>query len=309
MLACKRILLVPLGSLHHNNDGIRRIADLADESGATITLLGVTPPVSRIRSQPLVDTDYERILGALAERHLRSTLTHWASRLSVDLDVTVEVRTGGLASEIAAEVVEGTDDLVILAPNAANADTSLLAGIIGCCPSRVWVLREPVGNGNVLAAIDPDDDPTIVAQIIDTARAMASGRQSALHIVHAWRLFDGSMSIGDEVEMVFPIDHPFTKTCRLEALDIEGAIAAAHEKACREALGDGANQAIETLHVMEDNPTDALLGLVDRYDIDLLVMGVRGRAKESRRNAGSTFTSVLHQANCSVLAVQPPEAS
>ncbi|MDH3296068.1 MAG: universal stress protein [Acidimicrobiia bacterium] len=57
------------------------------------------------------------------------------------------------------------------------------------------------------------------------------------------------------------------------------------------------------LHEVDEDPTDALVGLAENIDADLLVVGSRGEGLAKRVMHGSVSTKVLHHAPCSVLVV------
>lgn len=55
---------------------------------------------------------------------------------------------------------------------------------------------------------------------------------------------------------------------------------------------------------VKDDPTDAILDVVDRVGADLVVVGSRGEGTMKRAIHGSVSTKVLHHAPCSVLVVK-----
>lgn len=57
-------------------------------------------------------------------------------------------------------------------------------------------------------------------------------------------------------------------------------------------------------HEIDDDPTDAILGVAERNDADLVVVGSRGEGAAKRALHGSVSTKVLHNASCSVLVVK-----
>lgn len=57
-------------------------------------------------------------------------------------------------------------------------------------------------------------------------------------------------------------------------------------------------------HEIDEDPSEALLGLADRIGADLLIVGSRGHGLAKRALHGSVSTKVLHHAPCSVLVVK-----
>lgn len=62
--------------------------------------------------------------------------------------------------------------------------------------------------------------------------------------------------------------------------------------------------ATATTHALGGEPADALLGLCDDVDADLLVVGNRGMQGARRFLLGSVSSRCAHHADCSVLIVQ-----
>ena len=55
---------------------------------------------------------------------------------------------------------------------------------------------------------------------------------------------------------------------------------------------------------IKDDPTDAILDVVERVEADLVIVGSRGEGSVKRAVHGSVSTKVLHNAPCSVLVVK-----
>ena len=58
-----------------------------------------------------------------------------------------------------------------------------------------------------------------------------------------------------------------------------------------------------TFHEVDDDPTDAILGLVADVGADLVVVGTRGLGPAGRVMHGSVSTKLLHNTPCSLLVV------
>lgn len=58
-----------------------------------------------------------------------------------------------------------------------------------------------------------------------------------------------------------------------------------------------------TFHEIDDDPTDAILGLVADVEADLVVVGTRGLGAAGRVMHGSVSTKLLHNTPCSLLVV------
>ncbi|MGH3328193.1 MAG: universal stress protein [Streptomycetales bacterium] len=78
----------------------------------------------------------------------------------------------------------------------------------------------------------------------------------------------------------------------------EEALRAARERAASAGL-----TAVETVAVVDD-PVDALIDVVDKRDVDLLVVGNRGLNTLAGRVLGSVPSDVARRASCDVLIVR-----
>lgn len=61
------------------------------------------------------------------------------------------------------------------------------------------------------------------------------------------------------------------------------------------------------VHEIDADPTDALLGVAERMNADLMVVGSRGEGVAKRALHGSVSTKVMHHAPCAVLVVKADE--
>lgn len=77
---------------------------------------------------------------------------------------------------------------------------------------------------------------------------------------------------------------------------------------------DGARHILEgagvhaAYHVIDDDPTDALIELAEAVGADLIVVGSRGAGAAGRLLHGSVSTKVIHRAPCAVLVMRAEPA-
>jgi nucleotide-binding universal stress UspA family protein len=71
-----------------------------------------------------------------------------------------------------------------------------------------------------------------------------------------------------------------------------------------EALADGLDVSVETA-LMHGSPANAIIGAVDDFDVDQIVIGSRGRSGIGRVLLGSVAEAVAKRAPTSVLIVRP----
>ncbi len=70
--------------------------------------------------------------------------------------------------------------------------------------------------------------------------------------------------------------------------------------------GDGAGQAVIETQILAGQPAAAVLELADEEDVDLIVVGRRGRGS-SRTVLGSAASTLSAHARCSVLLAAQPD--
>ena len=132
----------------------------------------------------------------------------------------------------------------------------------------------------ILVAVDGSRDAD---RAVQTGAELAGGHDSELHVCH-----------------VFHIPHYY-------ATDLGEPLRAAVRKDAEGILTHSGRVAEEAgvaaaLHLLrEGHPADAILRLADELDVDLIVVGVRGRSPDEARPIGSVSTAVAQGAKCSVL--------
>ncbi|WP_166396140.1 universal stress protein [Rubrobacter marinus] len=142
----------------------------------------------------------------------------------------------------------------------------------------------------ILLATDGSDDAALAAR---AAVDLSERFGSPLHVVHAWH--------------------------SLPSAHFESMIRAYYKDMAKELLAKGvarikdAGGAVAEAHLQEGRAADAILGLAEKIEADLVVLGSRGHGPVERIVIGSVSEGVVRGAACPVLVVRdgpdawPPE--
>jgi universal stress protein E len=238
------ILLKQALSIAHSGVGVR-----------LLELPEAPRPLPARRAEPL-----ERIVESL-------------SRQGISLRREKAAETSGQA--IVEEVLAGHHDLVIKGVARENADRRTLDGadlaLVRRCPCPVWFVEclEIRPPRRILAALDPavDDDRRrhLAIRVATLAAELASATGAELHVLHAWVAFG---------------DHLLRS--RVADEELQAYIRAAREcamRASQETLSAaGVELSSDSVHFVKGDLDHVLPRLVAGRDIDLLVMGTKGRS-------------------------------
>ena len=178
----------------------------------------------------------------------------------------------------------------------SNTDWNLIRD----CPAPLLLVKpqgfeEPL---SIIAAVDPvherDKPAELDRKILDTARTLSEQLGADLHVLHG---FDPSPAYAVSADsMAFPISAPINEM--MEALKTK------HETAVEELLADQ-NVPESRVHVLEGDTREVMIGLVEKLDADIVVMGAVARGALQRLVLGSTAEHVLDHVPCDLLIVKP----
>lgn len=195
--------------------------------------------------------------------------------------------------ELIRQVLKGDHDLVIVGTRRSGPFRSMLFGSTGMkllrkCPCPVWVTQpQPERIASVLVAHDLGPVGDLAMEL---GCSMARSHQSQLHVFHA---------------ISFPeLDDAFPGSVSSED------IAKYREDAERHIAGQlerySVSQAAE-VHLGCGAAASDILNLIDRHDIELVVMGTVARTGVAGFITGNTAERLLPQISCSLIAVKPVE--
>jgi universal stress protein E len=172
--------------------------------------------------------------------------------------------------------------------------------IIRECQVPLWLVK-PHDNpqvGMLLAAVDPlherDKPAKLDHKILTMAEQIRTAVDGRIKLVHA---FDPAPVYAVSTDaMSFPITEPIN-----EAI---AALKAQHQSAM-EALSAKHSIAAEDTLLIEGETREVLVGAVDEYDADVVIIGAVARGALKRLALGSTAERVLDFVPCDLLIVKP----
>lgn len=297
-------ILVATSPGHLEPTTLRAAIELADANDAHLTVLDVVAPLPAWRRKMNVEgrvIDIEAELLHDREQRLLRLIEN--TRGGPDVEVVEAV--GEPFHEVIQRVtIEGHDLVMVGEPVAEKPDEPHLSSgvmhLLRKCPVPVWVMRSGrSGTHRVLALVDPDpDDPArdgLNDLIMELATSLAHRKGWELHIGHAWTLAgEATLRSSPYVELpgeIVDLMVRDTEMMRLGQLDL---LAIRHVP-----------ESDRTIHMVAGAPGVVLPRLVDRLDIDLVVMGTVGRTGLRGLIMGNTAETILRAVRCSVLAVKP----
>ena len=236
---------------------LRHAQPVLEAAAATVRLLELPEPAHMLR--PQTSEPLERIAENL-ERHGVAVRRERAAEAS--------------GEAIIREATAQGHDLVItgvgLAPHGRRALERVDLDLIRRCPCPVWALEcnEPRLLRRVLAALDPGLDDEVrmrrAVRVASIAAAMAEAAATELHVLHAW------MAFGDDLlRSRMPQDEVIAY--------VEHARESAHAQLTQALTLADITPAAGAVHFHKGDFQPVLRSVVGDRDIDLVVMGTRGR--------------------------------
>ncbi len=172
--------------------------------------------------------------------------------------------------------------------------------IIRDCQAPLWLVKphDDPAIRTLLAAVDPlherDKPARLDQKILDTAEEIRAAVDGKLKLVH---VFDPAPVYAVSTDaMSFPITEPIH--------DAVAALRAQHQAAMDE-LTSKKGIAAEDAHLLEGETREVLVGAVDEYAADVVVIGAVSRTALKRLALGSTAERVLDFVPCDLLIVKP----
>jgi nucleotide-binding universal stress UspA family protein len=142
----------------------------------------------------------------------------------------------------------------------------------------------------ILVATDGSEDAELA---IRAAVDLADGTGSELHVVHAWRRVLPAATYSPAVDD----DSRVYEQHAMELLDEQVK------------LVENKGGTVVAAHLREGRSADAIAGLAEEFDVDLLVLGSRGLGAVERLITGSVSEGVVHLATCPTLMMRGGEGA
>jgi nucleotide-binding universal stress UspA family protein len=291
-----------------------RLVDLAARNGGAIGLMAVIEPFPWYTRLLLPSwEEFQRIRTQQAADRLRSLATSMRRK---DLKISTKVAEGRPAIELIREVLRSRHDLLV---KVAEPDPGTLFGstdmqLLRNCPCPILLVHPQAQERafkRILVAVDPAPAPDVTDKL--DPRGQASPEEQALNI-SLMRIATGLAELeGGEVHVLHAWAAPGE-----ELLCTEGWVANAEVETYVASLHEEERQAIERLlgqcppgsaprqvHLVKGRPADVISDFAKAHQVDLIVMGTLVRTGIPGLLIGNTAETVLHQVQCSILAVKP----
>ncbi len=300
----KKILLFARENIPEETT-LKRASILAGRNRAQLTVLkviGKLPSEMRHLASSTHPLDLEKLV---IEEHNKQ-LEHLIAPIRDEgVRVAAQVIFGTPFLEVIKEVLLNGHDLVIKTASGGNGLMNMLFGstamhLLRKCPCPVWVI-EPTHlekYARIMAAVDLDtseeEKNTLNNKIMELSTSMVGLEGSELHAIYVCPSYNNSIlkrSLGLSKSEVngWAHDNQMKYKVRLTKL-----------------LGKYAPEIPENrVHLPQGRPDKLIPSLAKEKGIDLIVMGTVCRTGISGLFIGSTAEKVLHQVDCSVLAVKP----
>jgi len=275
---------------------------------ATLTVISVIPESYlmidyRLPKTGSISNEYKNMILEEEQKKLNELLEKYKGLQNIETKIIV----GEKFIEVIKEVTNNNFDMVMKVAEQSSwiekHFTSEDMHLLRKCPVPVWIIQNQSDNqyNNILTAIDFDlysnelADKELNLKLKDISITFTQMLQAKLHVLHAWeptleklmRRY-GSSVITDSVTAVK--DEEIKR-----------------EKAMEEFKKEFSNipYMYNSFEISRKPIVEAISEALNRYKIDLVIMGTVGRTGIDGYFMGNTAETILNQLECSVLALKP----
>jgi nucleotide-binding universal stress UspA family protein len=312
----KNILYV-LGIEPDASCALARAVELARANQAKLAALVVADklPADRMLNGMKLTTDtLQQALVDDAERRLCALL----DTVGADDETEVKVAVGTPFLEVIREVLSNGRDLVIKCAETTGMVGRLFGSddmhLLRKCPCPVWLCKPNADSRyrRILVAVDaehfyPRDElrtrHALNLTLLELAAALAQADGAELDIAYVWS------ALGESVMRSTSLPAPEEQINAYVSSERQR-----HSRALESLLAEletimnarGESVPEPTRHLPKGSARSELPTLAGRIHADLVILGTLGRIGVPGLFIGNTAEAVLHQVDCSVLAVKPP---
>lgn len=244
-------------------------------------------------AQSLIEEEINEDESVLQEA--RDALSVLAARAASEgIQVATEVRFGKSWREIIRQVLRKKHDLVVVGTRHLSGIQSLLMGSTGMkllrkCPCPVWV-TQPQDNTKVKSILVAHDLSPVGDDAMELGCSMAQLVGANLHVLHSLECPE--------------LDSALPQRVSAENMLLYRSRARGHiENQLKEYVLTAAPQ----IHLVTGSPDIAILTHIEKFGIELLMMGTIARSGIAGFITGNTAENLLPNIPCSVLAVKPSD--
>lgn len=307
MVKFNKALFIIEGDFTSDNIAFNQAVLFAKEHQLSLDYIRVLPDFTSMNfsdtaqtAQHLIDTNSENLMSIL-------------SAFDKDMQYSLKVFMGKIHTHVVREVLKGDYDLVIK----QSENPSWLKSIFGSddlallrrCPCTLWLIHKtsPKQYKHVVAAIDfsEDDDKGLEAEfnlrIAQSAATFCVSNQAKMHVISAFSAAKSgyaSMWVSNPKEFENKFLLHEERRRRFSSLYLIDQMKKGTNKPDIKALS------VEQ-HIIHGDPVSIIPAKVEQLRADLVVMGTVGRTGVMGMLIGNTAESVLHDLDCSVLALKP----
>jgi len=300
-----------------NVTALKRAVALADNNQARLTVVEVIdeiPPNTKLLERVLSPEDLQASMVVEHQKRLEKQVALWGKNIEIQTRVLVGIPF----LEIIREVLRNGCDLVIKAAESGGLLDQVFGSddmhLLRKCPCPVWLVKSksPKVYRRILAAVDvddfyPPDELTtrhqLNLQILEMASSLALSEFAELHVVHVWD------AIGESLINVVFNDTPEEKIAayvvqvrQQNVANMDRLIRAVTSHIGQDAMGYLKPQT----HLIKGTPRKEVPAFAEEIKTDLVVMGTVARTGIPGFIMGNTAETILHQLDCSILAIKPP---
>ena len=296
---------------------LERAITLAETNQANLTVVDVVELVpAGIETVEMVSTyaDLQSALVSASGQALEALVEPYRTRVAIQ----TKVLKGTPFLEIIREVLRNGRDMVIKIPETQGwldrilgcADMSLLRNCT--CPVLIVKPAPSQYYRRILAAVDLDSTyqpaelksrHALNLQIFEMASSLALSDFAELHIVHAWHAIGESEMRGGFMHR--PEEEIFAyveKVRQQQSANLDAFMCKVASNLGQETMDYLKPQT----HLVKGWARKEIPTLTKQIEADLIVMGSVARTGVPGFIVGNTAEIILHQIDCSVLAIKPP---
>jgi nucleotide-binding universal stress UspA family protein len=291
---------------------------IAEDHQADITFMFVLKAAKLWRTAFRNKEEYAKELGEIEEKK-RAAIERGILSIAPSIEAHIVVASGIAFIEIIKRVIHHQHDLVVKCAEDMDWMDLMLGSedmhLLRKCPCPVLMLKPEHKDSfrKVLATVDVNDDSRelnegrvqgqLNQQVLEYSAALSIPELSELHIGGAWEAYGedffrhGGFSRTPEDK----VDQYVEQVQRECSTKLEILV-----KKMDDMLGKATVQYLQPRwHLVKGDASREIPLMVEKYGIDLIVMGTVGRVGIPGLIIGNTAESILEQTKCSVLAIKP----
>jgi nucleotide-binding universal stress UspA family protein len=277
-----------------------KVAELARINDARITIMVAEQITFFDDLSRHITGRYEELRQAVAAGHRKNLDDFIGHERWRDIAVRPDYATSDDFIAIIRKVVREGHDLVIKESALEQGIDQLSMRLVRKCPCPVWIMKYDSSDfKRILAAVDVGasypETPALNRKIIELAHSLAQREGGEAHYLHSWRLEYESM-----------LSSPRFRVSPEEIYEMKQALFRRRQEELINLLNDNhIHYDDRQIHVREGLSNEVIIQAIQKFDIDVVVMGSVGRSGIPGLLIGNMAEKLLSVINCTVLTVKP----